>query len=186
MWRKIGKDGLAVKAPWPVADEEDKLLLRQAKFLRDSLKKFRGQAGKAKKGWKKATIVVTDTYPQWKIDILKWMQTQHDAAVGGFAATFMKDLKGWTGQNVQDKKMIKFAMQFASFVKSEAADVGVVAMDIELPFDQEAILAGSVPYMKSQLAIPEFDIIKLGGEASDVPDKIVENVTPGKPYLWMR
>merc|ERR1712194_885609 len=49
LWSKIGKEGLAVKAPWPVADEEDKLLTRQAKFLRDSLKKFRGIVGKAKK-----------------------------------------------------------------------------------------------------------------------------------------
>ena len=177
---------MAVKAPWPVADEEDKLLLRQAKFLRDSLKKFRAQAGKAKKGWKKASILVTDSYPQWKIDTLQWMQGQHDPNGEGFSASFMKDLKDWTGKNVQEKKMIKLYMQFASFVKNEVADVGVVAMDVDLPFDQEAILAGSAEYMKSQLALSEFEIIKLTGEEGDVPDKIAENVTPGKPFLWMR
>ncbi|EJK66149.1 hypothetical protein THAOC_12941, partial [Thalassiosira oceanica] len=50
MWRTLGKEGLAVRAPWPVVDEEDKLLTRQAKFLRDALKTFRTATGKAKKG----------------------------------------------------------------------------------------------------------------------------------------
>ena len=47
IWKKLGKEGLAVKAPWPVADEEDKVLTRQSKFLRESLRYFRAQAGKA-------------------------------------------------------------------------------------------------------------------------------------------
>ena len=59
VWKAIGKEGLAVKAPWPKGGEVDKLLTRQAKFLRDSLKAFRAQAGKAKAGAEKSTIVVT-------------------------------------------------------------------------------------------------------------------------------
>jgi leucyl-tRNA synthetase len=66
VWELIGKEGYeyAVKAPWPVAGEEDKLLSRQAKFLRDNLKNFRQQAGKAKKGWTKSSVLVTDSYPE--------------------------------------------------------------------------------------------------------------------------
>lgn len=175
---------MAVKAPWPVADEEDKLLTRQAGLLRDSLKQFRSQVGKAKKGWKTASIVVADTYPDWKIETLKWMQEQYSDE-SGFRDTFMKDLKTWTGTNVSDKKMIKFTMQFASFMKNEAAEVGKVALDTQLPFDQAAIFEGNMQYLKSQLDVAEIDVIKLE-TATDVPEKVSGLVTPGKPYLWCR
>jgi len=187
MWKKLGKEGLAVHAPWPKSEEEDKMLSRQSKFLSDSLKRFRGQAGKAKKGWSTASIVISDSYPEWKVNTLKWMQEQYDEATGTLPTTFMKELKGWTGKNVSDKKMIKFTMQFASFMKNEVADVGKVALDINLPFDQNAILQGSIAYIKSQLNLKEFDIIKLDDvKDNSVPDRVIEQVTPGKAYLWMR
>jgi len=50
MWKHaIGGEGLAVRAPWPIANDEDKVLTREAKFLGDAMKAFRQQAGKAKK-----------------------------------------------------------------------------------------------------------------------------------------
>jgi leucyl-tRNA synthetase len=188
LWKKLGKEGLAVRAPWPVAEEEDKLMTREARFLRDTLKQFRAQLGRAKKGWTKASILVSTDYPQWKIDTLTWMQGKFDAETG-FPATFMGDLKTWSGSSNTDKKMIKFTMQFASFIKKEADDVGAMAMDVKLPFDQKVILAASDGYIKSQLNLTELDIISLGGTegaASGVPDKIAENVTPGKPVMWFR
>lgn len=187
MWKKLGKEGLAVKAPWPEVGEEDKLLTRQAAFLSNSLSHFRAQLGKAKKGWKEATILVTDSYPEWKVTTLKWMQEQHDGT--SFAKTFMKDLKVWTGANVSDKKQIKFTMQFVSFIKKEVEDVGPAAMDTSLPFDQMATLKGSERYIKKQLGLEEIGFVKLGADdeaAKEVPDRVVENVTPGKPYLWTR
>jgi leucyl-tRNA synthetase len=185
MWKSLGKEGFAVQAPWPIAGEEDKLLTRQAKYLGDSLKRFRGQAGKAKKEWKAATILVSDSYPQWKVDTLKWMQEQCNAE-SGFPDSFMKDLKGWIAETVSDKKLMKFIMQFASFMKNEAREVGVVALDIHMPFDQAAIFEGSMQYIKSQLNIKELEILKLDGAAAEVPDRIAEQVAPGKPFLWMR
>jgi leucyl-tRNA synthetase len=184
MWSKMGKEGLAVKAAWPVAGEEDKLLSRQAAFLRDSLKKMRAQLGKAKKPPTQVTIVVSDSYPQWKIDTLVWMQEQYSPE-SGFKDTFMKDLKTWTGQNITDKKMIKFVMQFAAFMKNEATEVGAVALDTTLPFDQKDILEGSKAFILAQLDQKEIDIVKLEG-TEGIPDKVAENTTPGKPYLWLR
>lgn len=186
MWKVLGKEGLAVKALWPVTTEEDKILTRQAKFLRDSLKSFRAQAGKAKKGWTKASIVVSDAYPQWKVDVLRWMQTQYQEATG-FPESFMKDLKDWAADSVEDKKLVKLTMQFASFAKKEVEDVGPVAMDTELPFDQKTILDEVVEYVMKQINVPELDVIKLGSsDASDMPDRVAENATPGNPYLWIR
>jgi len=187
MRKSIGKEGFAVKAPWPVAEEEDKILTRQAKFLRDSAKIFRTQGSKAKKGWTSVSMVVSDTYPQWKIDVLTWLQAQYNSSNKEFPATIMKDLKGWTGANIKDKKMMKFAMQFASFAIAEAKDVGEAALDVQLPFDQEKILNESVAYIKSQINVEELDTIKIGSDAAgQVPDRLVENVAPGKPSLWYR
>lgn len=184
VWKGMGKEGYAVKAPWPVGDDEDKLLTRQVKFLRDSLKSFRAQCGKAKKGWKQVSVLLTDSYPAWKLDTLTWMQEKYD---DGFPSDFMKQLKKWTSE-LPDKKMIKLTMQFAAFAKKEVDDVGPTAMDLVLPFDQKSVIMGSENYLKSQLNIEEIDLIKLDdSEASaSVPDRIKENVTPGKAYLWFR
>lgn len=184
VWRNMGKEGYAVKAPWPVADEEDKLLTRQVKFLRDSLKNFRAQCGKAKKGWKDVSILVTDSYPEWKLNTLKWLQEKYD---DGFPADLMKQLKSWT-KNLPDKKLIKLTMQFASFTKKEVEDVGPTAMDLVLPFDQKSVLMGSEGYIKAQLNLNEIDVRKLDepDTAAIVPDRVKENVVPGKAILWFR
>lgn len=175
-----------MKASWPIAEEEDKLLTRQAKFLRDSLKNFRNQVGKAKKGWKEATVVVAENYPQWKVDALLWMQTQFDKESGSFPASFMKDLKDWSTTNVSDKKQVKFTMQFVSFMKKEVEDVGEMAMDIKCPFDQLAILKESQAYLKAQLNLEDVGIGSIDDDELAVPDRVSQNVSPGKPYLWIR
>ncbi|KAL7570499.1 hypothetical protein ACA910_004279 [Epithemia clementina (nom. ined.)] len=184
----LRKEGLAVKAPWPKAETEDKILTRQAMFLRSALKQFRTQAGKIKKGWSAVSIVYSDSYPQWKIDVLTWLQSQYKD--GAFKPTLMKDIKDWTSQHFSDKKMIKLAMQFAAFVQTEVNDVGEAALDVQVPFDQQEALAENVNYIKSQLSgVTEIDIIKVGGDEAagkEVPDRVSENVTPGKPTLWFR
>jgi len=178
---------LAVKAPWPTADAENKVLTREAKFLRDSIKNYRMQVSKAKKGWKTATILVTDSYPQWKIDTLLWMQDQYKD--GKFSPTFMKDLKQWSTKSVTEKKLIKLIMQFASFNKREVEDVGSVAMETTLPFDQKAIIEGSENYIKSQLNLENVSVLKLDDDNSEqtsiVPQRIFDNVVPGKSYLML-
>jgi leucyl-tRNA synthetase len=183
MWRDLGKQGLAVRAPWPTVGEEDVLLTKQAKFLRSSLKNFRAQVGKAKKGWQTATILVAEDYPQWKVDALLWMQSKYN---NGFPATFMADLKEWTANSVTDKKMVKNIMQFVSFMKREVDVVGEMGMDIKCPFDQLAILNESKAYIQSQLGIEEVGVGSVDNSELAVPDKTSQNVTPGKPFLWMR
>ena len=186
LWKDIGKEGFAVKAHWPTVGEEDKLLTRQAKFLRDSLKHFRTSAGKAKKGWKVATVLVADEYPQWKVDALLWMQTKYDQISGSFPDTFMNDLKEWSTSNVSDKKKVKLTMQFVSFMKREVEDVGEMGMDIKCPFDQLAIMTESLAYIKSQLNLEDLDVRRVDDTELAVPENTSQNVTPGKPYLWMR
>jgi hypothetical protein len=110
---------------------------------------------------------------------------QQDKYDNGFPADFMKQLKVWC-KDLPDKKLIKNAMQFASFTKREVEDVGPVAMETALPFDQKAILEESVAYLKSQLYLKDIDVVKTDdAEANaDVPDRLKENVVPGKAHLW--
>jgi len=60
-------------------------------------------------------------------------------------------------------------------------------MDLTLPFDQKSILDGSSLYLKAQLSLTELSVVMVGDKdtAKDVPDRVRENVTPGKPYLWL-
>ncbi|KAL7478746.1 hypothetical protein ACHAW6_004502 [Cyclotella cf. meneghiniana] len=183
LWKELGKEGLAVKAPWPIAGEEDKLLTKEAKFLRDSLKNFRASAGKAKKGWKTATILVAEDYPQWKTDALIWMQSKYN---DGFPDTFMADLKDWSTTSVADKKQVKSVMQFVSFMKKEVEDVGEMGMDIKCPFDQLSILKESKAFIQSQLGLDEVGVCSVDDPEISVPEKTSQNVTPGKPFLWLR
>lgn len=183
LWKDLGKEGLAVRAPWPTVGDEDVLLTKQAKFLRSALKNFRGQAGKAKKGWKAATILVAEDYPQWKVDALLWMQSKYN---NGFSDSFMADLKDWTTNSVEDKKQVKNIMQFVSFMKREVDEVGEMGMDIKCTFDQLAILNESKAYIQSQLGMEEIGIASVLDADLAVSDKISQNVTPGKPYLWIR
>lgn len=185
-WSAIGKDGMAVKAAWPDVGEEDKLLTRQALFLRKALPHFRSLVGKAKKGCNKGRVLVKDTYPQWKIDTLAWMKSQYDLSTSGFPASFMGDLKKWA-MSLPDKKMMKNIMQFASFMRNEAKDVGLQALELSLPFDQKRILVDSEQYLKSQLELEEISIFNLDTDENipDIPGRVLDNVTPGKPYLFM-
>jgi leucyl-tRNA synthetase len=187
IWKKLGKEGLAVKASWPVADAEDKILTRKAEFLRTSLKSMRGTIGKAKKGWEKASILVTDSYPEWKVELLTWMQSKYDKSSCSFPATFMKDLKTWSGANVKDKKNVKNAMQFGAFVQKEVGDVGAMAMDVHLPFDQKEVLNEIGLYIVESLGLPTLDVINLATDAAatDVPDSRKDMPAPGKPYVWI-
>lgn len=175
-----------MKAPWPTVGQEEKLLTRQAKFLRDSLKNFRTSAGKAKKGWKNATILVAEEYPQWKVDALLWMQTKYNYTNGSFPETFMHDLKEWSTASDSDKKKVKLVMQFVSFMKKEVEDVGEMGMDIKCPFDQLAIMNESLAYIKSQLNLEELRVGLVDDEKLAVPEGTARNVAPGKPVLWMR
>ena len=77
-------------------------------------------------------------------------------------------------------------MQFASFQKNEVKEVGLAALETQMPYDQVAILQGSMTYIKSQLKLPELDVIRVGDAGADIPGRVVENVTPGKPFLWLR
>jgi len=188
LWQQHIKEGLVVHAPWPnQTAEEDKLLSRQASFLRDAVKNFRAQSLKQASPKKPNTkILVTDSYPTWKINTLHFMHEQFNNETNTFPSDFMKQLKTWTNSNITDKKMIKFTMQFASWMKREVEEVGAMAMDINMPYNQYDILKNNLKYISAQIKRENVEVCEVGdGNTAGAPDKIFENVTPGRPYLWL-
>lgn len=184
-WKNLGNDGFAINAPWPSLGEENKLLTRQNLFLQKNIPKFRTLVGKAKKGLDKGYILVKDSYPQWKINTLTWMQAIYEKE-SGFPKSFMGDLKKWAS-SLPDKKMMKNIMQFASFVRNEANEIGEEALELSMPYCQQEILEGSLEYLKAQLAVKDLTIVNLDSDSDipELPDRATSNATPGKPYLFM-
>jgi len=186
MWTALGKGGLAVKAPWPVAQPENKVLTGEAKFLSDTMKNFRILHGKAKKGANRGTIVIGESYPDWKVDVLKFMHSSFNFETMSFPESFIPDLKQWTAE-FSDKKLVKQSMQFAAFIKKEVSDVGPAAMDLQMPYDQRSVITASAKYITKQLGLVEnVKVLVLGDHGCEaVPDRVQELATPGRPYLWM-
>lgn len=183
-----GNKGLVVHAPWPnQTSVEDKLLSRQASFLRDAVKNCRQQSIKQSSPKKPNTkILVTNSYPTWKINTLHFMHEQFNSETNKFPSDFMKQLKTWSATNVTDKKMIKFTMQFASWMKREVEEVGPMAMDINVPYNQFDILQNNLKYISAQINKENVEVYELSdGNNADIPDKVLENVSPGRPYLWL-
>merc|ERR1711862_53429 len=93
----------------------------------------------------------TNSYPTWKVNTLHFMHEQYNTNENKFESDFMKQLKTWSGKNITDKKMIKFTMQFASWMKREVEDVGPMAMDINVPYNQMDILQSNLKYISAQI-----------------------------------
>ncbi len=178
----LEKEGFVVKAPWPEAQDEDKMLSKQSDLLSKTLKNFRQQVSKAKKKPSKAAILVVDKYPDWKVEALEWM---HENKALMKEKTFMKSLKDWAG-TLPDKKNMKNVMQFVAFVKKEVEEVGESAMEMVLPFDQKALFETCLVYIQSQLSLTEELVIYNLSEAKPegLTDKIASGCGPGKPVLW--
>merc|ERR1719276_737123 len=100
----------------------------------------------------------------------------YNSETKAFSATFMKDLKKWASS--KDKKMIKNTMQFASWMKREVEDVGPMAMDMKMPYDQKHIIVESERYLMSQLKMEKIEVVNISTaeDISMIPTRTAENV----------
>lgn len=147
IWSLIGKDGFVSVALWPAAFEVDYALLRAGDFLNKTVRSFREAlvkgSGPQKKGGKKggapaadavkpthAHVYLSSEFPEWQQKVLSFMSSVFDAATKEFPADFMKRLKDAIGADESLKKITKNVMQFAAFVKGEAAIRGHEALEL--------------------------------------------------------
>lgn len=126
-------------ASWPAYSPYNAQTRKEYSFLKSFLKNIRQLCVKQKApGFKKAKVFVTNGYELNKQQILKYMQTVF--VDEKFSSDFIKGLKVFIESDPVLKKDTKVLMQFGSFMKNEAEEAGIDALQLTVPFDQFAIL----------------------------------------------
>lgn len=169
IWSLIGKKGFVSSALWPEAFEVDYSLLRAGDFLNKTVRSFREAlskgSGPQKKGKKgpaapaaeavkltHAHVYLSSEFPEWQQKVLVFMNSVFDAATKDFPADFMKLLKDEITKDESLKKLTKNVMQFAAFVKAEAAIRGQEALELRCVVGRSCLCEGVVCLVWTKLA----------------------------------
>lgn len=146
IWEVIGLSTSACPsicaASWPAFTSYDRALRKEFIFFRDFLKNIRPVVSKLKVAPPRGVhIYLASTYEAGKVEVLKYMNTVANADTGELPATFKTtDLKAFLEGSAELKSQTKLLMQFGMFMAKEAAERGIDALAIVLPFNQQAIL----------------------------------------------
>lgn len=193
VWSLLGKPGSLMHATWPVAGPADEVLIRSSQYLTETahdlrlrLKNYMAPA-KGKKGDKlppqkpsHCTIYVAKTYPPWQHITLSTLR-KHYKANGGHLPDnkiIATELNGIP----ELKKYMKRVMPFVAMIKENLEKKGPRVLDLELEFDERAVLVENLVYLTNSLDLDQIDV----KFASDADDKIKEDCCPGKPFSVLR
>lgn len=194
LWRNVlKKDTLVVKQRWPKSKEIDAFLARQYALIQGSLRSFRLQLEKFKSPKKKskelppkpthAIIFVAKNYKPWQMEVLKVLQgIELNEDNEPVEKNFMGQLREAESIKAFPKQTMKQAMPFASFVMSKEVKArGAEALELELPFDEAAMLRDLSDVIKSQLGVQELQIVSSTEEVGF--DSQRDAATPAKPQI---
>ena len=149
LWADVRGEGIPTPrsasvcdAAWPSWKPYDRFIRKQYTFFLDVLKVSRQQLIKTKlpAGPKAGYVFIASRYEPNKIRLLKWMQTLADPVSGALPADFIQRMKAYLEAEPELKPSTKALMQFGAFMRDEARDRGIDALDTEMPFDQKALL----------------------------------------------
>ncbi|KAF1332214.1 Leucine-trna ligase, partial [Globisporangium splendens] len=203
VWTLIGKEGFVSVASWPQADEVDFALLRASDFLNKTVRAFRealikgsGAPKKGKKGVGRAAadaspkpthaqVYLSSEFPKWQQKVLMFMNSVFNTETKEFPADFMKLLKEEVAKDASLQRMTKNVMQFAAFVKSEAAIRGQEALELRMPFDQMDVLVANKVYLIRSLDLEDIQFFYVDDEIPSADTKKVEMASPGKPTIHL-
>ncbi|KAJ7997238.1 hypothetical protein DPEC_G00226900 [Dallia pectoralis] len=192
-WGLLGKTDSLMKASWPVAGPVDEVLIRSSQYvmetahdLRIRLKAYLAPP-KSKKGDTKAppkpshcTIYVAMTYPSWQHSTLSLLG-KHFKNNKGFLPD-NKVIAMELGALPELKKYMKKAMPFVAMIKENLEKNGSRALDLELEFNERAVLQENIVYLTNSLELDQIDVVF----PSEADDKIKEDCCPGKPFSVFR
>lgn len=191
-WGLLGKESL-MKASWPPAGPVDELLLCSSQYLMETAHDLRLrlkaylQPPKNKKGDSKppakpshCNIYVAKTYPPWQHSALSLLGKHYKANKGVLPDN--KVIAGELGALPELKKHMKRAMPFVAMIKENLEKNGPKVLDLELEFDERAVLLENIVYLTNSLELDQIDVLF----ASDADDKVKEDCCPGKPFSVFR
>uniref|UniRef100_A0A671S1A9 Leucine--tRNA ligase, cytoplasmic n=1 Tax=Sinocyclocheilus anshuiensis TaxID=1608454 RepID=A0A671S1A9_9TELE len=187
-WSLLGKSSSIMKARWPPAGPVDEILIRSSQYLMDTAHDLRlclkayTQPAKGKKGDHKppakpthCTIYVAKTYPPWQHSALSLLGKHYKSNNGA----------------LPDNKVI--AMELGAmpeyiyiyiydFNNDNLEKNGPRVLDLELEFDERAVLLENIVYLTNSLELDQIDVVF----ASEADDKVKEDCCPGKPLCVFR
>uniref|UniRef100_A0A672T7K1 Leucyl-tRNA synthetase 1 n=1 Tax=Sinocyclocheilus grahami TaxID=75366 RepID=A0A672T7K1_SINGR len=190
-WSLLGKSSSIMKARWPPAGAVDEILIRSSQYLMDTAHDLRlrlkayTQLAKGKKGDHKppakpthCTIYVAKTYPPWQHTILSHCHFQSNNG----ALPDNKVIAMELGAMPELKKYMKRVMPFVAMIKDNLEKNGSRVLDLELEFDERAVLLENIVYLTNSLELDQIDVVF----ASEADDKVKEDCCPGKPLCVFR
>ncbi|KAF4098233.1 leucine--tRNA ligase, cytoplasmic [Onychostoma macrolepis] len=192
-WSLLGKSGSIIKARWPTAGPVDEILIRSSQYLMDTAHDLRlrlkayMQPAKGKKGDSKppakpthCTIYVAKTYPPWQHSALSLLGKHYKSNNGALPDN--KVIAMELGAMPELKKYMKRVMPFVAMIKDNLEKNGPRVLDLELEFDERAVLLENIVYLTNSLELDQIDV----AFASEADDKLKEDCCPGKPLCVFR
>uniref|UniRef100_A0A672RBJ3 Leucine--tRNA ligase, cytoplasmic n=1 Tax=Sinocyclocheilus grahami TaxID=75366 RepID=A0A672RBJ3_SINGR len=192
-WSLLGKSGSIMKARWPTAGPVDEILIRSSQYLMDTAHDLRlrlkayTQPAKGKKGDNKppakpthCTIYVAKTHPPWQHSALSLLGKHYKSNNGALPDN--KVIAMELGAMPELKKYMKRVMPFVAMIKDNLEKNGPRVLDLELEFDECAVLLENIVYLTNSLELDQIDIVF----ASEADDKVKEDCCPGKPFCVFR
>ncbi|XP_059397712.1 leucine--tRNA ligase, cytoplasmic-like [Carassius carassius] len=192
-WSLLGKSSSIMKARWPPAGPVDEILIRSSQYLMDTAHDLRlrlkayTQPAKGKKGDNKppakpthCTIYVAKTYPPWQHSALSLLGRHYKSNSGALPDN--KVIAMELGAMPELKKYMKRVMPFVAMIKDNLEKKGPRVLDLELEFDERAVLLENIVYLTNSLELDQIDVVF----ASEADDKIKEECCPGKPLCVFR
>ncbi|XP_032431921.1 leucine--tRNA ligase, cytoplasmic [Xiphophorus hellerii] len=192
-WSLLGKTGSLMKASWPVAGPIDEVLIRSSQYLMETAHDLRLRLKaymlppKSKKGDSKppakpshCTIYVAKSYPPWQHSAL-FLLGKHYKSNNGILPD-NKVIANELGALPELKKYMKRVMPFVAMIKENLEKNGPRVLDLELEFDERAVLMENLVYLTNSLELEQIDVLF----ASEADDKVKEDCCPGKPFSVFR
>lgn len=192
-WGLLGKTGSLMKASWPTAGPVDDILMRSSQYLMETAHDLRLrlkaylQPPKNKKGDSAlpakpshCTIYVARSYPPWQHSALSLLGKHYKSNNGSLPDN--KVIASELGALPELKKYMKRVMPFVAMIKENLEKNGPRVLDLQLEFDERAVLVENLVYLTNSLELEQIDILF----ASEADDKIREDCCPGKPFCVFR
>ncbi|XP_061658877.1 leucine--tRNA ligase, cytoplasmic [Syngnathoides biaculeatus] len=192
-WGLLGKHTSVTKASWPVAGPVDEILIRSSQYLMETAHDLRLRLKaymvppKNKKGDSKppakpthCTIYVAKSYPTWQHSALALLGKYYKSNNGVLPDN--KVIASELGVLPELKKYMKRVMPFVAMIKENLEKNGPRVLNLELEFDERAVLMENRVYLTNSLELEQIDIFF----ASEADDKIKEDCCPGQPFCVFR
>ncbi|GAA6078518.1 leucine--tRNA ligase, cytoplasmic [Tachysurus ichikawai] len=126
------------------------------------------------------TVYVAKSYPPWQHSALSLLAKHYKSNNGALPDNKVIALE--LGAMPELKKYMKRVMPFVAMIKDNLEKKGPRVLELELEFDERAVLLENIVYLTNSLELDQIDVLF----ASEGDDKVKEDCCPGKPFSVFR